>query len=98
MGWTTRQKNLSTWCCGFLTLPSLFPSETLLSRWLSTLDVSTIHSLEEFNRLLADYIRRQNTTVHSGTGETPVDSFIRTKDHVRIPKSQEFFYLRHCED
>lgn len=63
---------------------------TLRSRWLSTLDASAIHSLEEFNRLLADYIRQHNTTVHSGTGETPVDRFMRTKDHVRIPKSKEW--------
>ena len=63
---------------------------TLRSRWLSTLDVNTIHSLPEFNRMLSDYIRQHNTTVHSGTGETPVDRFIRTKEHVRIPKSQEW--------
>ena len=63
---------------------------TLRSRWLSTLDVTQVHSLEEFNRLLAGYIRRHNTTVHSGTGETPVDRFMRTKDHVRIPKSDEW--------
>ena len=63
---------------------------TVRSRWLSTLDASEIHSLEEFNRLLADYIRRHNTTVHSGTGETPVDRFMRTKDHVRVPKSKEW--------
>ena len=63
---------------------------TLRSRWLSTLDVSAVHSLEEFNSLLADYIRRHNTTVHSGTGETPVDRFMRTKDHVRIPRSAEW--------
>lgn len=63
---------------------------TLRSRWLSTLDVSQIHSLEEFNRLLAEYIRQHNTTVHSATGETPIDRFLRTKDHVRVPKSQEW--------
>lgn len=63
---------------------------TLRSRWLSTLDVSSIHSLEEFNRLLADYIRKHNTTVHSGTGETPVDRFMRTKDHIRSPRSKEW--------
>ena len=40
--------------------------------------------------MLSDYIRQHNTTVHSGTGETPVDRFIRTKEHVRIPKSQEW--------
>ena len=67
---------------------------TLRSRWLSTLDVSTIHTLSEFNLQLADYIRRHNTTVHSGTGETPVDRFMRTKDHVRIPKSEE--WLNEC--
>lgn len=67
---------------------------TLRSRWLATLDVSTIHTLSEFNLLLADYIRRHNTTVHSGTGETPVDRFMRTKDHVRIPKSEE--WLNEC--
>lgn len=63
---------------------------TVRSRWLSTLDPSTIHSLEEFNRLLADYIRQHNTTVHSGTGETPVDRFMRTKDHARTPRSKEW--------
>ena len=63
---------------------------TVRSRWLSTLDASEIHSLEEFNRLLADYIMRHNTTVHSGPGETPVDRFMRTKDHVRVPKSKEW--------
>ena len=67
---------------------------TLRSRWLSTLDVSRIHSLEEFNRLLQEYIRCHNTTVHSGTGETPIDRFLRTKDHVRKPRSTE--WLNEC--
>ena len=63
---------------------------TLRSRWLSTLDVDEIHSLDEFNRKLDAYIRQHNTTVHSATGETPVDRFLRTKDHVRVPESQEW--------
>ncbi len=63
---------------------------TLRSRWLSTLDTSSIHSLDEFNRLLSDYIRQHNTTVHSGIGETPLDRFMRTKDHIRLPKSEEW--------
>jgi len=67
---------------------------TLRSRWLSTLDVSQIHSLAEFNRLLQAYIRQHNTTVHSGTGETPVDRFLRTKEHVRVPRSEE--WLEEC--
>ena len=63
---------------------------TLRSRWLSTLDVEQIRSLEEFNEKLAAYIRQHNTTVHSATGETPVDRFMRTKDHIRMPKSREW--------
>jgi len=63
---------------------------TLRSRWLSGLDVTSIHSLGQFNSLLSDYIRKHNTTVHSGTGETPMDRFLRTKEHVRIPRSQEW--------
>ena len=63
---------------------------TLRSRWLSTLDIDEIHSLDEFNNKLDAYIRQHNTTVHSATGETPVDRFLRTKDHVRVPESQEW--------
>lgn len=63
---------------------------TLRSRWLATLDVEEIHSLAEFNEKLTTYIRQHNTTVHSATGETPVDRFLRTKDHIRKPKSQEW--------
>ena len=63
---------------------------TLRSRWLATLDVEEIHSLAEFNEKLAAYIRQHNTTVHSATGETPVERFMRTKGHIRKPKSQEW--------
>ena len=63
---------------------------TLRSRWLSTLDASQITSLEQFNSLLADYIRRHNTTEHSSLGEAPMDRFLRTKDHIRLPRSQEW--------
>ena len=63
---------------------------TLRSRWQATLDMEQIHSLAEFNEALAAYIRQHNTTVHSATGETPVDRFMRTKDHIRKPQSQEW--------
>ena len=63
---------------------------TLRSRWLATLDTKSIHSLEQFNALLRNYIRLHNTTVHSTTGETPMDRFSKTHDHIRIPKSQEW--------
>ena len=49
---------------------------TLKERWLYGVDVSQIQSLKEFNRMLTDYIRRHNTTVHSGTGQTPLSRYL----------------------
>lgn len=67
---------------------------TLRSRWLSTLDVSSIHSLEQFNALLNNYIRKHNTTIHSATGEKPIERFSKTREHIRLPKSNE--WLNEC--
>lgn len=63
---------------------------TLKERWIYTLDFEQIHSLAEFNTMLSSYIRQHNTTVHSSTGKTPLDRFLETKEHIRIPKSQEW--------
>jgi len=63
---------------------------TLRDRWLNGLDISQIHSLAEFNELLQAYIYQHNTTVHSSLKETPLDRFLRTRDHIRLPKSQEW--------
>ena len=63
---------------------------TLKDRWLHGLDIAQIHSLSEFNELLSEYIHRHNTTVHSSTKETPLDRFLRTRDHIRLPKSGEW--------
>lgn len=63
---------------------------TLKERWLYALDHKQIQSLDEFNQLLRDYIREHNSTVHSSTRETPMDRFLKTKDHIRKPKSQEW--------
>lgn len=63
---------------------------TLKDRWLNSLDVTQIQSLSEFNAMLAAYIRQHNTTVHSSTGETPVDRFLRTRDHIRMPRSAQW--------
>lgn len=60
---------------------------TLRTRLINVTDFSQFHSLEEFNVRLASYIRQHNTTVHSGTGEKPIDRYLRTKDHIRIPES-----------
>jgi len=63
---------------------------TLRDRWLNGFDTSTITSLEAFNKLLNDYIRKHNTTVHSAIKETPMDRFIRTKGQIKVPKSHDW--------
>ena len=63
---------------------------TLRDRWLNGLDISTISTLESFNELLADYIRKHNTTQHSAIKETPMDRLIRTKGQIKTPKSHEW--------
>lgn len=67
---------------------------TLKERWLYGLDICQISSLEAFNRLLFDYIRQHNTTVHSGTKQTPFERYQNTKAHIRIPISNE--WLQEC--
>ena len=71
---------------------------TLKERWLYTLDLDSIHSLEQFNRMLADYIRTYNTTLHTGIGSTPLERYRATCHGVRILKSREWldecFYNR----
>jgi transposase InsO family protein len=67
---------------------------TLRDRWLNHLDISQIHSLDAFNQLLAGYIQRHNTTVHSAIKETPLERFIRSQDSMRLPKSRE--WLAEC--
>jgi hypothetical protein len=63
---------------------------TLKQRWLYGLDTKQIHSIEELNRQLADYIRKHNTTVHSATNEKPIDRYMRDLDCIKKPKSQEW--------
>ena len=63
---------------------------TLKERWLYGLDFSQIHSLDEFNGLLAAYIRKHNTTEHSSTGETPLSRYLRSGRPVRKPQSPEW--------
>lgn len=63
---------------------------TLKDRWLNALDTRQIQSLSEFNEDLAAYIHQHNTTIHSATGESPLDRFLRTKEHIRAPKSAEW--------
>ena len=63
---------------------------TLKDRWLNVQNTKQIKSLSEFNKMLREYIRTHNTTIHSSTGVTPLNRFISTKEHIRHPKSQEW--------
>ena len=71
---------------------------TLRSRFIATLDMSSIHSLEQFNDLLKDYIETHNKTFHTGINERPIDRYLATRSYIRIPKSREWleeaFYNR----
>lgn len=63
---------------------------TLKERWLYGLDLKQIQSLDEFNELLAAYIRKHNTTIHSATGETPLSRYLHSVHPIRKPKSPEW--------
>ena len=52
--------------------------------------ISQIQSLDEFNRLLADYICRHNTTKHSVTGQTPLERYLASNERIRKPVSKEW--------
>ena len=67
---------------------------TLKERWLYGIDLSQIQSLEEFNRMLSEYIRKHNITVHSVTGQTPLERYLCTNERIRRPKSRE--WLEEC--
>jgi transposase InsO family protein len=63
---------------------------TLRNRWINGLDPSTVTSLDQFNTLLADYIRSYNTTVHSGIDCTPMDRFVAGTSHIKVPESSDW--------
>jgi len=66
----------------------------LKGRWLNGLDMDQIRSIDEFNSELAEAVRKHNLTVNSSTGQTPMDRFLATRDHIRAPKSEE--WLNEC--
>ena len=67
---------------------------TLKERWLYGIDVSQIQSLAEFNRMLAEYIRKHNTTLHSITGQSPLERYLCMNERIRKPVSRE--WLEEC--
>lgn len=67
---------------------------TLKERWLYTLELDDIHSLEQFNALLLDYIRSYNTTFHTGINCTPFERYRDSCAQVRQPSSRQ--WLEDC--
>lgn len=63
---------------------------TVKETWLHGFDPSTVSSLDELNRLLAEYVRKRNTSVNRTIGETPIERYQKGIAHVRIPKSREW--------
>lgn len=54
------------------------------------MDVSQIQSLEEFNRMLTEYIRRHNTTKHGSTGQSPLERYMASNGRTRRPPGREW--------
>ena len=67
---------------------------TLRQRFLNVLDASSLKGIAQLNRMLADYIRKHNTSVHSATGMPPYSRYMEDLSHVRMPKSSE--WLEEC--
>jgi transposase InsO family protein len=67
---------------------------TLKSRWLSGLDISQIRSLSEFNSELAEAVRKHNLSVNSSTGQSPMDRFLSSREHIPMPRSAQ--WLEEC--
>jgi transposase InsO family protein len=66
----------------------------LKGRWLNGLDVDQILSLDDFNRELAEAVRKHNLAVNSSTEQTPMDRFLATRGRIRIPESED--WLNEC--
>ena len=67
---------------------------TLKSRWLSALDIESISSLTELNDELFNYINKHNTTVHSSTGERPIDRYRADLSRIKVATDSE--WLDNC--
>lgn len=63
---------------------------TMKETWLYGLDISSIHSLADFNGLYRDYILRYNHSVHSGIATSPYDRYLATKNLIHPVKSREW--------
>lgn len=71
---------------------------SMKTTWIHTIDTRKIHSLDQFNEMLKDYVRKYNTSYHSGIDSAPMTRFQDTCKDVRHPLSHEWlddcFYNR----
>jgi len=63
---------------------------TVKDTWLNGFDTSTVSSIEELNELLANYVRKRNTSVNRIIQETPIERYQKGLNHIRIPKDKEW--------
>lgn len=63
---------------------------TLRTRFLDALDPASLSCIGELNRLLVEYIRSHNTSLHSATGMIPHTRYMEDILRVRMPKSREW--------
>jgi len=63
---------------------------TVKDTWLNGFDPSEVESLEQLNRMLADYVRLRNNTANRDIGETPMERYSRHLDRIRFPRSREW--------
>ncbi|MDD2510860.1 MAG: Mu transposase C-terminal domain-containing protein, partial [Syntrophomonas sp.] len=63
---------------------------TIKDTWLNGFDPSEVSSLQDLNRLLADYVRMRNNSVNRNTGETPMERYSKHIDRIRFSKSREW--------
>lgn len=63
---------------------------TIKDTWLNGFDPSHITSIEELNRLLADYVRNRNNSINRDINETPLERYSRYIDRIKFPKSREW--------
>ena len=65
---------------------------TIKDTWLNGFDASTVSSLKELNVLLADYVRKRNTSVNRTISETPLARYQRGMSHIKLPKSKAWLH------
>jgi transposase InsO family protein len=63
---------------------------TIKDTWLNGFDPSGVESLEQLNRLLADYVRARNNSFNRDIGQTPMERYSKHIERIRLPKSKEW--------